>query len=193
MKEIFEETLNKQVDRIVEVMRFKSPTQEKTIRTALFANLKRSIGRQRMAGKVVLDAREARIYKFANALRISKSETELKENVKKAFPDKYEHFYQELILRYNKVFLGAIQYNFPLQTFKTAEEKKQEKLEKKSVDELQDMAIRTLTERVSRLEKQLEKLKDAFSHNSRILVNHRHDSTGQAVRFSPLKLEDVPW
>jgi hypothetical protein len=116
MKDVFEEAVRKQIDRIAGIMEFKSPQQEKAIRILIATNLAQSIHRLRMnyGSEAVLDARNTALFKFTVCLEKSKSEKDFASCIEKSFPEKHKKWYRTLIKRYDHIFLGTIRYPFEL-------------------------------------------------------------------------------
>ena len=185
MKEIVEENIRKQTARIMEVMKFSSKTQEDAIRRHIFANLIRSMKKSQRAGHAVFDAKESRLFRFVNALRQSKNQEEFFRYLREAFPDKNKYFLTNMILQYQKQLLNTIQFSFPLDLKVQTKESKEEK---KSIDELQDIAIRALVNITTSLSAQVEELKKKIAfleEDNRTMANcldkHRHSSAGNAI------------
>jgi len=185
MKEAFNDVLQKQVDRITEIMKFSSPKQEKIIRGAILKSLHMSIARKNKHlahdEPVVIDAHESQLYKFAVALRSSKNEIEFKQAIKRAFPAKSDMYYRDLMARYTKVFLNTIQYNFPIsQIEKKEKEAKMTEMEFK-FNAFQDLIIKSMKEVATNQDKRIRELESKLNHVSHLLTNHIHGNDGKSA------------
>lgn len=194
LKDAFKEVIAKQVDRIAEIMTFKNPEQEKALRQIINANLLRSISRTNaMTDKVVTDARESKLYKFAVALRASKNEKEFIANIQKAFPDNSKTFYRTLMKRYNDIFLGTINYHFPV-TFAMSTKQKEEKNQKpepvneQSVEALSLVCqqVDELTRKVLKLESDFEIAKQHIAILRKRMAEHSHNRDGKSIMVTPI-------
>lgn len=175
MKEIVEENILKQAERIFEHMKFSNKEQEATIRKLVIANLARSVKASQRSGHAVFDARESRLYKFINALRRSKDQTEFFKNLHVEFPKFTDVFLANMIHKYQRELAGTIVYPFALDT--TIYEKK--KVSQPSGQTLEDV-VNELRHKIFSVSEQLKQTRKEVEELQMLIIKHKHNAEGKS-------------
>lgn len=173
MKEIVEENILKQAERIFEHMKFSNKEQEAIIRKLVIANLARSVKASQRKGIAVFDARESRLYKFINALRRSKDQTEFFKNLHIEFPKFTDVFLGKMIVKYQRELIGAIVYPFALDL--TGMEPKKPTPHPNNIERIVELEAM-----VKKLSETVKQCKDRIDELKSLMVNHKHTRNGKS-------------